>query len=462
MKGGEKMRQKFLKPAILAIVLFVAVLLVAPVSAYANGVTLESIEVEPKDSTIYALGQTQQFTATGTYSDDTTANITDSVTWSSTNTSVVTIDANGLATGVSEGWGVAIIATKSGVSGGAGLSVQRGDLWADIQNPGEESYFNIWAENCSGLSWSLVINKNSTNIYSASGTIPSDEWSHGVSYTLLPEEGDYTATLFIGGTVQEVLSFTLWAHEASMDIDVGYAEETTKFTLNATNSSGVEAYFVLWRHVIEGDYYELDYEESINIDSDDWSYSISRTLPEGDYGADFWNGKYREDEYYFSVVARGKPKPEPVEKEEPKKEKSKPTPIDELPITRYEKTASGFLNLLYNRILQRNAEEEGLNAWLAWIQSGAATGSDLVQKFVLSEECQARISDYTNEQFITFLYKALLGRLPEADGLSAWLSRMSSGITREELIRQFALSEEFVNICKEFGIVPYEGCVNGQ
>jgi hypothetical protein len=450
MKGGEKMRQKFLKPAILAIVLFVTVLLVAPVSAYANGVTLESIEVEPKDSTIYALGQTQQFTATGTYSDDTTANITDSVTWSSTDTSVVTIDANGLATGVSEGWGVAIIATKSGVSGGAFLSVQRGDLWADIQNPGEESYFNIWAENCSGLSWSLVINKNSTNIYSASGTIPSDEWSHGVSYTL-PEEGDYTATLSIGGTAQEVLSFTLWAHEASMDINVGYAGETTKFTLKATNSSGNGAHFEIYKYVAEGDYWEYDYEEDLAIDSDDWSYIINRTLSKGKYWAGYWIGDGMEAGYDFSVVARGKPKLEPEEKEEPKKEKSKPTPIDELLITRYEKTTTGFLNLLYNRILQRNPEEEGLNAWLA--QIGGVTCSDLVQNFVFGDECQARISEYTNEQFITFLYKALLGRLPEADGLNAWLSRMAVGMTKEEVLRQFTLSEEFVKICKEFGIV---------
>ncbi|PYX51407.1 MAG: ATP-dependent DNA ligase, partial [Acidobacteria bacterium] len=48
--------------------------------------------------------QTQQFTATGTYSDASTKNITASVTWTSSNTGVGTVGATtGLATGVSAG-----------------------------------------------------------------------------------------------------------------------------------------------------------------------------------------------------------------------------------------------------------------------------------------------------------------------------------------------------------------------
>jgi uncharacterized protein YjdB len=69
----------------------------------ATGVTLKAIVVTPASPSIVA-PNTQQFTATGTYSDNSTKNITTSVTWKSSNTAVATIGAaTGLATGVAAG-----------------------------------------------------------------------------------------------------------------------------------------------------------------------------------------------------------------------------------------------------------------------------------------------------------------------------------------------------------------------
>jgi uncharacterized protein YjdB len=65
--------------------------------------TLQSIAVTPATPSI-AAGATQQFTATGTYSDNSTKNTTASVTWKSSNTAFATIGAaTGLATGVAAG-----------------------------------------------------------------------------------------------------------------------------------------------------------------------------------------------------------------------------------------------------------------------------------------------------------------------------------------------------------------------
>ena len=50
-----------------------------------------------------AKGTTEQFTATGTYSDNSTQNLTSQVTWASATTSVATITATGLATAVGTG-----------------------------------------------------------------------------------------------------------------------------------------------------------------------------------------------------------------------------------------------------------------------------------------------------------------------------------------------------------------------
>ncbi len=54
-------------------------------------------------SPIIALGQAHQFIANGTYSDGSIKNITSTAIWSSSNTSVATISASGLATSVAPG-----------------------------------------------------------------------------------------------------------------------------------------------------------------------------------------------------------------------------------------------------------------------------------------------------------------------------------------------------------------------
>ena len=84
---------------------------------------LVSIAVTPANPSISS-GTTQQFTATGTYSDSSTQNLTSSVTWSSTNTAVATITSGGLATGVGTG-SATIQATSGSISGSTSLTVTR-------------------------------------------------------------------------------------------------------------------------------------------------------------------------------------------------------------------------------------------------------------------------------------------------------------------------------------------------
>lgn len=83
-------------------------------------VTLSSIAVTPATASIVT-GTTQQYVATGTYSNGTTATIAVPV-WSSGNLPVATINASGLATGVLAGDAI-ITATSNGKSGNAVLTV---------------------------------------------------------------------------------------------------------------------------------------------------------------------------------------------------------------------------------------------------------------------------------------------------------------------------------------------------
>ncbi|HLO25975.1 MAG TPA: Ig-like domain-containing protein, partial [Geobacteraceae bacterium] len=63
---------------------------------------LVAIAVTPANPSI-ALGTTQQFTATGTYGNSSSQNITAAVTWRSSNSAVATISTNGLATPIAVG-----------------------------------------------------------------------------------------------------------------------------------------------------------------------------------------------------------------------------------------------------------------------------------------------------------------------------------------------------------------------
>jgi len=73
--------------------------------------TLMSIALSPSDATI-PLGATQQFTATGVYTDGSTQDLTGSATWSSAPTVVATINSSGLAAGLFQG--TATIQVSSG------------------------------------------------------------------------------------------------------------------------------------------------------------------------------------------------------------------------------------------------------------------------------------------------------------------------------------------------------------
>jgi hypothetical protein len=82
---------------------------------------LVSIAVTPANPSI-TVGATQQFTATGTYSDSSTQDLTASVTWTSSVPSVATINSSGLATAVAAGT-TNIQATWSTISGTTALTV---------------------------------------------------------------------------------------------------------------------------------------------------------------------------------------------------------------------------------------------------------------------------------------------------------------------------------------------------
>jgi type II secretory pathway component GspD/PulD (secretin) len=94
----------------------------AQVSVAVTAATLKSISVTPVNLAI-ASGTSAQYSATGTYSDGSTQNVTASVAWTSSKTSVATIGASsGLASGIAVG-ATSITASQGGAGSPSAIAI---------------------------------------------------------------------------------------------------------------------------------------------------------------------------------------------------------------------------------------------------------------------------------------------------------------------------------------------------
>jgi uncharacterized protein YjdB len=103
--------------------------------------TLTSIEITPPDPSI-AKGTTQQLTATGTFSDGSTEDLTDKVSWTSGSETIAQVsnlpDAPGVVTGLGIG-SASITATVNGVSGSTTVTVTAATLTTITAEPDSPS-----------------------------------------------------------------------------------------------------------------------------------------------------------------------------------------------------------------------------------------------------------------------------------------------------------------------------------
>lgn len=128
-----------------------------------------------------------------------------------------------------------------------------------------------------------------------------------------------------------------------------------------------------------------------------------------------------------------------------------------------------FVDRCYEVALGRKADDEGYEYWKNMLLSGKECAAQVVYGFVTSDEYKAK--NTSNEQFIEDLYTMYFGRPSDEGGFAYWLNELNSGADREVAIAGFSNSDEFYNLCNEYGItcgtyiigVPVEqqGLING-
>ena len=126
---------------------------------------------------------------------------------------------------------------------------------------------------------------------------------------------------------------------------------------------------------------------------------------------------------------------------------------EDAPLEFYEVQEDGlyqFLCRLYEKILQRPGDQEGIAYWYELLRSGKMSGAEIVMKFGNSAEMEAQKLD--NPQFIERLYRTCFDREPDKEGAAYWTGLLDKGVSRNYALKGFAMSEEFRQICQSFGI----------
>ncbi len=182
---------------------------------------LNSIIVTPATASI-ATGQTQAFAANGIFSDGSSTDITNSVAWTSSAISFVTIDPTGLGTGVSAGTAT-VTATSGTVSGTASLTVTAAVL-NSIDIAPDDQYIPIggqfplvltgsYSDNTTQTLTNAVWSSSDPTIASVdpvSGVVTgvSDSNGNPVTITATADGMSNTTSVYITAAVAESLTLT--------------------------------------------------------------------------------------------------------------------------------------------------------------------------------------------------------------------------------------------------------------
>jgi len=98
---------------------------------------------------------------------------------------------------------------------------------------------------------------------------------------------------------------------------------------------------------------------------------------------------------------------------------------------------------LYDTVLGRLPDVPGLADWTNALQTGTSL-LQVTQNFVASAEFQAAYSSLNNTQFVQLLYENTLHRAADAAGLNNWVTALSGGESRAQVVMAFSESPEHI------------------
>ena len=110
-----------------------------------------------------------------------------------------------------------------------------------------------------------------------------------------------------------------------------------------------------------------------------------------------------------------------------------------------------FVTRCYNVALGRDPETAGYNNYVNNLEAGKACGGQVAHNFIFSQEYINK--NKSNTEFVDDLYQMFFGRARGAGEGQAWINELDAGVKdREQVFNGFVNSQEYFNLCKEYGI----------
>ncbi|MCZ8185763.1 MAG: DUF4214 domain-containing protein [Beijerinckiaceae bacterium] len=108
----------------------------------------------------------------------------------------------------------------------------------------------------------------------------------------------------------------------------------------------------------------------------------------------------------------------------------------------------GQVYRIYDSAFNRQADAGGLEGWVNAMYAGAKIG-DLVNGFMNSAEftnTYGPINALSNTQFVNLLYTNVLNRTADSGGLASWVASLDGGASRANVFLSFSESQEHKNL----------------
>jgi len=122
-----------------------------------------------------------------------------------------------------------------------------------------------------------------------------------------------------------------------------------------------------------------------------------------------------------------------------------------------------FIERFYNLILDRIPSPSEVEYWYQKLQDGEITTKEVAGGFLYSKEFLDKETD--NETFVTVLYQAIMNRAAESEGLEFWVNKLNTKeMNRQQVIENFLDSNEYEKLSnsylKEENILENKGDLN--
>ena len=121
---------------------------------------------------------------------------------------------------------------------------------------------------------------------------------------------------------------------------------------------------------------------------------------------------------------------------------------------------NSFVERCYSLILGRAADEGGLRMWVNQLASGSSNAATIISNFLGSQEYTDKSK--TGSETVDILYNTMLNRPADEAGKEYWTSILASAGDNSAVINGFCGSQEFLGLCAEYGIEAGSVATGGQ